>query len=418
LRLPTDANPSPVSALHFQAFSLSTSSYALSAMPSATTYISTNEDNENANPPSPPSVASCSTVEELQAALAYLNAQEILVASRFQTLLSTQSELSHTLSRLDLIRAHLGTQVVAARSLSNNILSIAATTANRVSSAVKRLDTEQSRVKATLEVVDQVSELKACVLGVTGSMGAPQDWETAASYLHRASKIPEEIVKGEFAEEMVSNAEVPDPPSVTLENAAESLCGLFLREFIKAAASSDGENVTRFFKLFPLIGRAQVGLEVYGKYVCGGVSTRARAALANKPGDQAGDFFYATAMTRLFEHIATIVEQHGALVDKHYGKGRMVKVIERLQVEADTQGGIIIDTFMDERGMDRKVLYPEFSPKNWALIMRSLRTSNLMPFHSWCSRFSQAHEDLWGEHLGLIRQRLGQQQGLILKRKE
>ncbi|KAF8245857.1 COG4-domain-containing protein, partial [Wilcoxina mikolae CBS 423.85] len=323
-------------------------------MPSAATYT-VDEDNENANPPPPPSVASCSTVEELQAALAYLNTQEILVASRLQTLLSTQSELSHTLSRLDLIRAHLGTQVVAARSLSNNILSIAATTANRVSSAVKRLDTEQSRVKATLEVVDQVSELKTCVLGVTGAMGAPQDWETAASYLHRASKIPEEIVKGEFAEEMVSSAEVPDPPSVTLENAAESLCGLFLREFTKAAANSDGENVTRFFKLFPLIGRAQVGLDVYGKYVCGGVSTRARAALANRPGDQAGDFFYATAMTRLFEHIATIVEQHGTLVDRHYGKGRMVKVIERLQVEADTQGGIIIDTFMDERRMDRKL---------------------------------------------------------------
>ena len=318
-----------------------------------------NNDNDNAASllplPPPPPAASCSTVKELQAALAHMNSQETLVASRLQALLATQSELSHGLSRLDLIRAHLGTQVVAARSLSNNVLSTAATTANRVSSAVKRLDTEQSRVKATLEVVDQVSELKACILGVTGSMGAPQDWETAASYLDRASKIPEEIVRGEFAEEMVSSAEVPDPPSVTLQNAAESLCVLFLREFEKAAATSDGEKVTRFFKLFPLIGRAQVGLDVYGKYVCAGVSTRARAALANKPADQVGDFFYASAMTRLFEHIATIVDQHGTLVDRHYGKGRMVKVIERLQIEVDTQGGIIIDSFMDERGMDRKV---------------------------------------------------------------
>ncbi|KAA8913258.1 COG4 transport protein-domain-containing protein [Sphaerosporella brunnea] len=302
-------------------------------------------------PPPPPSINACTTVSELQAALAHLNAQESLVSSRLQTLLLTQSELSHSFSRLDLIRAHLGTQVVAARSLSNNILSTAATTANRVSSAVKRLDTEQSRVKATLEVVDQVSELKACVLGVTSSMGAPQDWETAASYLYRASKIPAEIVRGEFAEEMVASAEVPDPPAVTLENAAESLCGLFLREFEKAAEVADGEKVTRFFKLFPLIGRAHTGLEVYGKYVCAGVSSRARAALNEK----SGDFFYASAMTRLFEHIATIVEQHGALVDRHYGEGKMVKVIERLQIEADTQGGIIIDMFMDEKTMDRKL---------------------------------------------------------------
>jgi hypothetical protein len=310
---------------------------------------------DDAAPPAPLGVNSCSTVEELQETLAHLDAQESLVASRLHTLLSTQSELSHTLSRLDLIRAHLGTQIVAARSLSHNVLSPAATTAHRVSTAVKRLDVEQSRVKATLEVVELVSELKACVLGVIGSMGAPQDWETAASYLHRASKIPDEIVKGEFAEEMVSSAEIPDPPSVTLENAAQSLCALFLREFEKAAANADGEKVTRFFKLFPLIGRADTGLDVYGKYVCAGVSTRARGTLAGKSEDTTGGFFYATAMIRLFEHIATIVEQHGALVDRHYGKGRMVKVIERLQVEADIQGGIIIDTFMDERGMDRKV---------------------------------------------------------------
>ena len=173
---------------------------------------------------------------------------------------------------------------------------------------------------------------------------------------------------------------------MTLENAAESLCALFLREFEKAAANSDGEKVTRFFKLFPLIGRAQVGLDVYGKYVCGGVSTRARAGLANKPAQD--DFFYANAMTRLFEHIATIVEQHGTLVDRHYGKGKMVKVIERLQVEADTQGGIVIDAFMDDRGMDRKVLFAAHSPLAGGL--RGARRTAIRParrcFVGWPGR--------------------------------
>jgi hypothetical protein len=328
-------------------------------------------------------INTCATVEDITLSLRHLNAQESQVTERLQALLSTQAELSHSLSRLDLLRAHLGAQVVVARSLSNNTLSGAAATANRVSSAVKRLDTEQSRVKSTLEVVEQVSELKACVLGVTGSMGAPQDWETAASYLHRASKIPPEIINGEFAEEMVPSAEVPDLPAVTLEHAAEALCGLFLREFEKATANGDGEKVTRFFKLFPLIGRAQVGLDVYGRYVCGGVASRARAQLSAPKNADAGvgDFFYANAMTRLFEHIATIVEQHGALVDRHYGIGRMVKVIERLQLEADTQGGIIIDTFMDERGIDRKASYPQ--PRLLGallIIIQSSRTSG--PTHS------------------------------------
>ncbi|KAH7058818.1 COG4 transport protein-domain-containing protein [Macrophomina phaseolina] len=294
------------------------------------------------------------SVAEIQATLAHLNQQEAHVTARLNDLIASQEDLSRELGRLDLLRAHLGTQVVNTRAISNGMLSDAAATANRISSAVKRLDNEQSNVKATLEVVEQVAELKACVLGVHGSMGAPQDWETAASYLNRASKIPPDVVNGSFAEEIVPTAEVPDPPRVTLENAAESLCGLFLREFEKAAKEGDGTAVTRFFKLFPLIGRSDVGLDAYGRYVCHGVSSRARTNL-NTAVASRENFFYANALTKLFEHIAQIVGGHEPVVERHYGSGMMGKVIERLQMEADVQGGIILDTWRDERNIDRKL---------------------------------------------------------------
>jgi len=305
-------------------------------------------------------VSQCCTVADLERTLAHLSEQEDAITDRLNALLEMQEDLNRSLSRLDLLRAHLGTQVVAARSLSNEMLSPTSNTASRVSSAVQALDIEQARVKATLEVVEQVVELKACVLGVTGSMGAPQDWETAAAYLHRASKVPKEILEGQFAEEIVPTAEVPDPPGVTLHNAAEGLCGLFLREFEKAAGMNppDGEKITRFFKLFPLIGRAETGLDVYGKYVCTGISSRARAVLASKPeggAAGAGAFFYANAITRLFEHIAGIVEQHSPLVERHYGKGKMGRVIARVQREADLQGGIILDAWGEERQVDRRI---------------------------------------------------------------
>ena len=67
--------------------------------------------------------------------------------------------------------------------------------------------------------------------------------------------------------------------------------------------------------------------------------------------------FYANAVLKLFEHIPNIVEQHGRLIEGHYGEGRIGKVVERLQVEADTQRGIIIDRFIDERSIGRKVWY-------------------------------------------------------------
>ncbi|KAK8206542.1 Golgi transport complex subunit 4 [Zalaria obscura] len=299
------------------------------------------------------SIYNASSVAEIRATLSHLGHQEATVTSRLDALLASQNDLSRQLTRLDLARAHLGSQVVAARSISNGMLSSAASTAHRISGAVKKLDKEQAAVKATLEVVEQVAELKACVLGVHGSMGAPQDWETAASYLHRASQIPDEVMDGAFAEEIVPTAEVPDPPRITLNAAAESLCGLFLREFEKAAKAGDGARVTRFFKLFPLIGRSDVGLDAYGRYVCEGVAARARNNL-NATQRREG-LFYANALTKLFEHIAQIVDGHEPLVERHYGSGMMGKVIERLQAEADAQAGIILDSWADDRNVSRKL---------------------------------------------------------------
>jgi len=43
--------------------------------------------------------------------------------------------------------------------------------------------------------VDQVAELKACIAGEVGSMGAPQDWEAATSYIAQAGQIPNGIMQ-------------------------------------------------------------------------------------------------------------------------------------------------------------------------------------------------------------------------------
>ncbi|KAG2414235.1 hypothetical protein HFD88_003426 [Aspergillus terreus] len=309
---------------------------------------------QSASPP--PDIFNASSVAEIKATLSHLHEQEASVTARLDALVASQKDFSREFGRLDLLRAHLGSQTTTTRAISHGMLADAAATADRISSAVRRLDLEQSRVKATLEMVEQVAELKACVLGVAGSMGAPQDWETAASYLNRASKIPSEVVHGAFAAEMVPTAEVPDPPNVTLDNAAESLCGLFLREFDKAVKENNGAKITRFFKLFPLIGRSEVGLDVYGRYVCQGIASRARSNLNAGTGAQGKDgFFYANALTKLFEHIAQIIDGHGGLVERHYGPRKMNRVIERLQLEADVQGGIILDTWSDERHVDRRL---------------------------------------------------------------
>ncbi|KAM0146082.1 hypothetical protein ACHAQE_010924 [Botrytis cinerea] len=303
------------------------------------------------------SIHNASSLASIQNILSTLHTRDAAITTSLQSLISSQASLSRDLGRLDLLRAHLGTNVIHTRAISNGMLDNAAGTAEKLSSKVKELDLEKKRVEETLGVVEQVAELKACVNGVVGSMGAPQDWEAAAGYIARASKIPAHIVEGNFAARTVPSVEVPDAPGVTIEEAKKSLCGLFLREFEKAAEEGDGVRVTRFFKLFPLIGREEVGLDVYGKYVCQGVAGTARKNLKEGAKGERGKegFFYAQALTRLFEHIAQIVEGHGGLVERHYGAGKMVRVIERLQAEADVQGGIVLDTWGDEKNVDRRL---------------------------------------------------------------
>ncbi|PPJ56480.1 hypothetical protein CBER1_07635 [Cercospora berteroae] len=310
-----------------------------------------------------PTVHTAGSADDIRAALQELSQREAAVTSRLDTLLNSQKDLNRQLSRLDLARAQLGSQVVATRNIGNGMLSNAASTAHRISGAVKKLDQEQAAVKATVEVVEQVAELKACVLGVHGSMGAPQDWETAADYLHRAFQIPDSVIDGAFAEEIVPTAEVPDPPRVTLNNAAESLKGLFMREFEKAEADGDGARITRFFKLFPLIGRSDVGLEAYGRYVCTGIAKRARGNMSSTRGRDG--MFYAQALTKLFEHIAQIVEGHQPLVERHYGPGSMTKVIERIQMEADRQGGLVLDSWSEDRRVHRRLTEIKSYPFNF-----------------------------------------------------
>lgn len=305
-----------------------------------------------------------STLADIRASLANLHSRDDVVTRQLRALISSQADLSRELGRLDLLRAHLGLQVVATRDISHQMLDNAARTASGLSGRVKLLDLEKTRVEETLGVVEQVAELKACVQGVVGSMGTVQDWEAAAGYLHRASRIPEQVVNGKFAERVVPSIEIPDSPYKTLENAAEGLCEVFLREFERAAAEGDGGRVTRFFKLFPLIGRGDKGLDAYGRYVCTGVSQRARNNLKEATGlqidrrsqDTRDAFAYANVLTKLFEHIAQIVEGHGALVERHYGEGKMTKVVEKLQGEADVQGGIVLDTWGEERVVERRLI--------------------------------------------------------------
>jgi conserved oligomeric Golgi complex subunit 4 len=226
------------------------------------------------------------SVEDVLHILDELLLQEAAVDAKLESLLDPNNQL-------DLIAL---TTLQSTVNIEEQILQLnerigpTAETASGLSDRVKKLDIEQARIKESLKYVEDVQELKvpslyntmtnsqSCVLGVYDAM-EKQDWDEAATFLHQASLLDISIVNGPLAMSAVPTSEIPDPPTVYLSQASDALFKLFLREFDEAAKLKDEQRITRFFRLFPLIGKENEGLDIYGRFVCGIIAGRSRAAM-------------------------------------------------------------------------------------------------------------------------------------------
>lgn len=65
-----------------------------------------------------------------------------------------------------------------------------------------------------------------------------------------------------------------------LANSKAKLLEIISTEFEGATQRQSEEDITRYFKLFPLLGEEQVGLDKYSQFVCAIVSGKAQASLA------------------------------------------------------------------------------------------------------------------------------------------
>ncbi|VVT50091.1 uncharacterized protein SAPINGB_P002596 [Magnusiomyces paraingens] len=291
------------------------------------------------------------SIDDLRIALHQVKMARFSVDTSLQRYVSTTSLAHSNESRkLNKLKAQLGSALSTSHDLLST-LSSAAFVASSLAVKVRSLDLEQSRVKLSLQYVTDVIELKKAVQGVHAAMDV-RDWERAAAFIHKTQQLPPALVKGDFARAMVPTADLPDFPEETLAEASTALGTIFLREFSKAAAEKNMETLTRYFKLLPLIGKEKEGLQVYAKFICGIITAQSRQRIQARSSADT-PMFYAIAVTRLFENMATIVNQHAPIVERHYGKGRMAQVLEKTQDEADSQGGLIIDTLWDERNIPR-----------------------------------------------------------------
>lgn len=305
---------------------------------------------------------------EIYASLGDLTREEEALSLKVDKLLSNANNFSRSLQRLDVLLAQSQSLQVGSSYLLST-LEVTAAIAERISLNVRNLDAEQSRVKETLKYVEEVKELKACVLGLHQSMEA-QDWEIAADFIHRASLVPHQIARGHFAAMMVPTAETPLSPADTISDASEQLYALFQREFTKAADNRDTQQITRFFKLFPQIDKANEGLDLYAAFVSSIIAERANQALNTA---STSPNLYASLITALFENIAKLITNHSPLIIRFYGKN-IDRVLEKVQVECDKQGILVLTTLTEDRQISKKI--SEIKSYSFSYLVQSLLPSS------------------------------------------
>ncbi|KAG8891141.1 hypothetical protein FRB99_003829 [Tulasnella sp. 403] len=193
------------------------------------------------------------------------------------------------------------------------------------------------RIKEASERVSSVTELKTFMRQLIPKTGKQRHGIVRGLWLY-----PEKLY--------APTADLPLPPSETLAQARERLLHIFQAEFAKASQVRDSANTSRFFKLFPAIGWEKEGLEAYSEFVVDLV--RGRATVSGK---SSSPLYYIQTLTSLFESIALIVDQHQPLVEKYYGPRKMLSVVERLLQECDRVVGGLIESWEEERQMQRKI---------------------------------------------------------------
>ncbi|GAA5869453.1 hypothetical protein JCM16303_000476 [Sporobolomyces ruberrimus] len=307
----------------------------------------------NAVPPLAPSrldPASLLTRQDIERHLSSLTAQESELDARLAGLISSRARLSSHLKALESLRPVVsGIQGESAHMAAE--IGAVAETAERVGAKVRGLDEEQSRVKASIDVVQAVQDLKTAIASLDVAI-QKQDWEAATRAMQRARAIDPEIVSSGFAEAIVPTSDLPSTPAQTLDQLHTVLLETFLKSFRAAAEQNDTNNIGRFFKLFPMIEEEDKGLEVYADWV-GGIVRSKTGALGTK--SQSPTHFSAL-LTTLFETLALIISQHQPIVEKYYGSGKMLSVASSLMVETDRLGLRVLSNWEEERRVRTRIL--------------------------------------------------------------
>ncbi|KAJ1980417.1 Golgi transport complex subunit 4 [Dimargaris xerosporica] len=342
------------------------------------------------------------SLEDIQAALQALEFDEITIADELDDLLlqiqdfephwqTTVAQLTEKLDQLQ--AAHLEPV--------QQDLGQSARLAAQVQQRVERLDAEQAQVHTAREEVDQVIGLQQAIGDLEAALRADRV-DQAAALVHRYLVTHAHLLRSELAsfiwppanlDSITHNgrgwwdlapvvvstkssdesdaktlaASVPPmaPPTTALalfDRVQDQLVQRVSAKFDDAVNDHDTRGISQCFKLFPLLQQEMAGLDRYSQFLCQTLGQQVRnydRALGDKQTQASSSapskLSAVTRLTALFEIVARLIDNHFAVVETHYGPGKMVRVIQYLQRDIDARVCRIVENFREDEAVDRRL---------------------------------------------------------------
>jgi conserved oligomeric Golgi complex subunit 4 len=225
--------------------------------------------------------------------------------------------------------------------------------AQQMSSKVRKLDEEQHRVRTTLKLLDQIKDCKQCAMGVKRALRDNQLTQ-ACDFVRRYLQTDVETIEKIYSSipvQIVDDEAFGTSPIEELRSSQQQVIQVLMNGFDDAVEAKDTENMVRMFKLFPVVGAMDVGLDKYSAYICRQLSDNMNNVLQSKT----NPMIFVECLGMLFESIASTIDKQEAMLGNVYGVTAVHQLIVRLQREADVQGCLLLGNWLDARQVERHV---------------------------------------------------------------
>eukprot|EP00833_Pecoramyces_ruminatium_P002925 jgi/Orpsp1_1/1176957/evm.model.c7180000059626.1 len=293
-------------------------------------------------------------INVIQKQLRLLNEEETILDQELDSIISKKDDYEKKLSAIEGLKMKIN----FLNNSSVNLLHVIDKTvkvSDNISCKVRSIDLEQSRVLKTINLVDNMQEIKNYANGVEMAMRG-KDYETAAGYIKKYLSLDPEILKKIYKSEENNDAfdnNKEEVPSKILEGARRRLVEIFNAEFDVAAKSGNEEIISKYFKLYPCVGHKELGLDKYAAYICDQLVKQCQDKM--RITENISEIFFAELLIRLYEITSTLIDKQERIINYYYGDGYTLRIIQRLQNEVERQGILILNAFLDKREIERKI---------------------------------------------------------------